>query len=380
MAIRVGNQCKNPFGRRRNDPLNRLYIAGFAHKRGRYPSNMRRPVHARKLACHDRLDSTHLTRPAASRNRRVSHRRRADRRKGVSLAIVGIAALTVLLTTAFHSSNSSNPSKQATAARTAAATLATPDTSADPATPASSVKPAAKRHHVLLVVGDSLIGQAENQLHDASNESVTVKVADELGSAPCDWTPDRFEAVLQDAHPDTVVLAFVGNAGLTGDCVSSKQAYPLTELLSNYRLHLTQLANQATAAGATVIFVNPPARNPGAPPPPDIPSIGELAAPDQFYGFQGVPEIRSLYAEMANGSGGRWHLTDAPALAISPGFVYKQILSCDADDGSCPDGFVQVRKGRDDAIHLDAQGNGAKRYTKALVASAVAIADHYFAR
>jgi hypothetical protein len=294
-----------------------------------------------------------------------------DRRKGVSLAIVGTAALTVLLTTAFHSGNSSNTSKPATAGRSAAATLATAGAKA---TSARSVKPV-ERHHVILVVGDSLIGQADQQLRDASTPSVSVRTAYQLGSAPCDWAGDRFEALLQDIHPDTVVLAFVGNAGLTGDCVSTKQAYPLTQLLSNYRVHLTELADQATAAGATVILVDPPARNPGAPPPPDIPSIGELAAPDQFYGFQGIPEIRDLYAEMVNGSAGRWHLTDAPALAISPGFVYKQILSCNADDGSCPEGFVQVRKGRDDAIHLDADGNGARRYTKALVASAVAIAD-----
>ncbi|MCW2548928.1 MAG: lipoprotein [Mycobacterium sp.] len=293
--------------------------------------------------------------------------------------ILAAAALTVLATTAFHSGNSTNasPPKSTGTSATEASAAESSETN-DQATPTAvrtAAAEAGQPHHVVLVVGDSLIGQAEEQLREDSTPSFSVTTAYELGSAPCDWTNGRFDAELDAVHPDIVVLAFVGNAGASPGCVSTTHAFPLTELLSNYHLNMTALANRATAAGAKVIIVTPPARNPAAPAPPDIPTIGELAAPDAFYGYQGTPEIRDLYKEMTNASGGRWHLTDAAALAISPGFVYKQFLSCNAGDGSCPDGFVAVRKGHDDAIHLDADGNGAKRYAKALVASVVAITN-----
>lgn len=297
----------------------------------------------------------------------MTHRRQPNRRKQTGLGFVLAATLIVFLTTAFAASPARSVS------RSAAATLATAHTAG--ATTTTPLSPDATKRHVVLVVGDSVIAQSQAQLRDASNSNVTVHVASEPGSAPCDWTAGRFDSELAAVRPDIVVLAFVGNAGLTASCVSTQHAFPLTELLSNYRLNLTTLANRATAAGATVIFVTPPARNPATPPPPETPTIGELAAPDRFYGFQGVPAIRDLYAEMTAGSNGRWQRTDAPALAISPGFVYKQFLSCDAGDGSCPDGFVAVRKGRDDAIHLDAGGNGARRYARALIASTLAIAD-----
>jgi hypothetical protein len=309
----------------------------------------------------------------------VSHRRPPNRRRTATLAFLAAAAVAVLATTAFHPGHSRHSGQLKIAAAPATAAPAA-DQAATKSPKPTAVRTAAAEagqpHHVVLVVGDSLIAQAAAQLHEDSTAAVNVTPAYELGSAPCDWTSGEFAAELNAVHPDVVVLAFVGNAGVSPGCVSTNDAFPLSELLSNYRLSLTALASQATTAGAKVIFVTPPARNPAAPPPPDIPTSGEMASPDAFYGYQGVPEIRNLYVEMTNGSGGSWQLTDAPALAISPGFVYKQVLSCDAGDGSCPDGFVEVRKGHDDAIHLDPDGNGAKRYAKALVASVIAIADH----
>ena len=322
----------------------------------------------------------------------VSHRRPANHRKRVGLAILLAVALTATLTSLTSPTPPTPPTAVAGAFptgaphqdraltganRSAAARLAVTHTSPSAITlkagPAA-VKKAA--HHVILVVGDSLVAQAAGRLWAASNFALRIEVAAELGSAPCDWTTGRFDAELTAVHPDTVVLAFVGNAGLSSGCVSTKQAFPLSELLANYRINLTALADRSTAAGATVIIATPPARNPGTPPPPDNPTIGARAKPDQFYGYQGVPAIRELYAQLV-AANQRWHLTNAPALAISPGFIYKQILSCNADDGSCPDGFVAVRTGRNDAIHLDETGNGAKRYAEALVASAIAIADRY---
>jgi hypothetical protein len=302
----------------------------------------------------------------------VSHRQPSNHRKGVGLAILLAVALTISVTTAFTTGTWHHGHQAKGLNRTAAATLADPRAKATiGARPATAKK---TTHHVILVVGDSLVAQAAARLRAASNTAVRVEVAAELGSAPCDWTAGRFDAELEAVHPDVVVFAFVGNTGLSSGCLNTKRGFALSELLSSYRASLTSLANRAEAAAATVIIATPPARNPAAPPPPDTPTTSELANPGPFYGYQGVPAIRSLYAQLV-AANLHWRLTDAPALAVSPDFIYKQILSCDAGDGSCDEGFVAVREGHDDAIHLDATGNGAKRYASALVASAVTIAD-----
>jgi hypothetical protein len=224
---------------------------------------------------------------------------------------------------------------------------------------------------VVLVIGDSLVEQAADQLRADSNSGVEVRVTDRLGTAPCDWTGGDFDAALAAAHPTVVVLAFSGNAGAAAGCVNSHTAYPLADLLSNYREHLTDLANRATAAGATVVISTPPARNPMVAAPSAVPTAAERAKPIPFYGFQGVPAIRDLYVDMVNASGGRWHFSDMAALAVSPDFVFHQTLACEKDDGPCPSGFVSVRKGGTDAIHLDRDGHGATRFAHGLVSAAL---------
>ncbi len=224
---------------------------------------------------------------------------------------------------------------------------------------------------VVLVIGDSLVEQAADQLRADSNSGVEVRVTDRLGTAPCDWTGGDFDAALAAAHPSVVVLAFSGNGGAAAGCVDSHTAYPLADLLSNYREHLTDLANRATAAGATVVISTPPARNPEVPSPSPVPTAAEQAKPIPYYGFQGVPAIRNLYVDMVNASHGRWHLSDAAALAVSPNFVFTQTLTCEKGDGPCPNGVVDVRKGGTDAIHLDRGGHGALRFAHALVSAAL---------
>ncbi len=229
-----------------------------------------------------------------------------------------------------------------------------------------------KPRRVVLVVGDSLVYQAAKDLRASSTADTAVQVDGRLGTAPCDWTDGQFDSLLAASRPTVVVLAFSGNAGAAAGCVNDKVAYPLSALLRNYRDHLTVLADRAGATGATVIISTPPARNPAVPTPRAVPGARGRLAPGPFYGFQGVRAIRDLYREIVNASGNRWFLSDAAALAVSPGFVYAATLSCESDDGACPDGVVAVRTGRDDAIHLDPGGHGAKRYARALLASALA--------
>lgn len=228
---------------------------------------------------------------------------------------------------------------------------------------------------VVLVVGDSLVAQSTAALHAQSTTALDVRVAARLGTAPCDWTGGDFQKALAAAHPAVVVFAFTGNAGSANGCVGNgpPRAYSLVELLHNYRAALTLMAHEANDAGASVVFSSPPARNPEDPAPPAVPTPRERAKANAYYGFQGVPAIRDLYADMANTSGGRWRLSDAAALAVSPKFEYTATLKCDQDDGPCPSGVVAVRAGGSDAIHLDDNGHGAKRFAHALVASALPI-------
>jgi hypothetical protein len=228
---------------------------------------------------------------------------------------------------------------------------------------------------VVLVIGDSLVEQAADALRNESNSGVEVRVTDRLGTAPCDWTGGDFDAALAAAHPSVVVLAFSGNGGAAAGCVSSHSAYSLAALLTNYRAHLTDLADRAEAAGATVVLSTPPARNPDVPAPPAVPTAEEQAQPTPFYGFQGVPQLRALYADMVTASRGRWHLSDAAALAVSPDFVFQQSLACEPADGFCPTGFVAVRKGGTDAIHLDRDGHGALRFARGLLSAALTAID-----
>jgi hypothetical protein len=225
---------------------------------------------------------------------------------------------------------------------------------------------------VILVVGDSLVYQARTELNALSDAHVEVRVAARLGTAPCDWAGGDFAQALHDARPSVVVLAFTGNTGAAPGCVSGGRAYPLAELLDNYRVHLADLADRATQAGATVVLSTPPARNPADPAPPAVPVAPAASKPMPFYGFQGVPQLRSLYADLVEASGGRWHLSNAAALAVSPNFVYSPTLPCESFDGACPTGTVAVRDGGSDAIHLDPQGHGAKRFARGLVGGALA--------
>jgi hypothetical protein len=233
------------------------------------------------------------------------------------------------------------------------------------------------KRQVVLVVGDSLVAQSTAALQAQATATLDVRIAGRLGTAPCDWTGGDFQKALDAAHPAVVVFAFAGNAGSATGCVGNgpPRAYPLAELLYNYRAALMLLAQEANAAGATVVFSAPPARNPADPAPPAVPTAHERLTADSFYGFQGVPAIRDLYAAMAASSGGRWRVSDAAALAVSPDFVYTPTLKCDQDDGPCPNGVVAVRAGGSDAIHLDDEGHGAKRYAHALVASALPNSD-----
>ena len=85
-----------------------------------------------------------------------------------------------------------------------------------------------------------------------------------------------------------------------------------------------------------------------------------------------MPEVRELYVDMVRASHGRWQLSDAAALAVSPDFVFHQTLPCQPADGACPSGVVSVRKGGTDAIHLDPTGHGARRFAHGLVSAALA--------
>jgi hypothetical protein len=135
---------------------------------------------------------------------------------------------------------------------------------------------------------------------------------------------------------------------------------------------LVAMADRADDIGAQVVFSVPPARNPLVPAPPTVPTAASRKnGPPKFYGFQGVPQLRSFYADLADTPGRNWRFSDAAAQAVSPGFVYTRTLPCTDADGPCPSGYVDVRDVPTDAIHLDRTGHGARRFADALLSGAL---------
>ncbi len=232
----------------------------------------------------------------------------------------------------------------------------------------------------ILVVGDSLVVQATKSLQSLNLPSVPIIAQGGLGSAPCDWETGytdplsghhlKFSHVLQESHPAAVVFAFTGNPGLqshsTG-CVNSSGRYSLPTLLASYKRALTKMAIYAGERGAQVYLSATPPRNPAVAAGLYRGSGGILQ-----YGFNGVPALNRLYQDMAGSELGQklhWTYDRYPAEYVSTSSLTwrlnERCLPWDA--GSCIRGFVQVRAGGLDAIHLDTKGAGAMLYAIGLV-------------
>jgi hypothetical protein len=221
----------------------------------------------------------------------------------------------------------------------------------------------------VLVVGDSVIAQSASDLRALAPPGVTVAVAAGIGSAPCDWvhgyvdpynrTYRRFSLELAKARPQYVVLMFTGNPGLSGPsagCVDADRPYSAASLTSSYRFPLTDMADEAAAAKAAVIFEQPPPRNPAAPTGFD-PSTASNG------GYQGSPFIGALMQQIVKSAPrrARWSYSNSAAALVSgPGFTYQTWLPCNhLVVDRCIDGLVRVRTGGSDAVHLDPAGSGA---------------------
>ena len=235
----------------------------------------------------------------------------------------------------------------------------------------------------VLVVGDSIVSQADSQTRSSAPPGSSVWVAGGLGSAPCDWTAGyrdpytgawhQLSRMIDQYRPAAVVLSFSGNAGLSGPragCVDSRTRYSLAALLASYQSSLSAMARYATARGALVYLDASPPRNPQTPPGPYRGPGGSW-----LYGFNGVSQLHQLYAGLAGSAEGRrdgWHYDPAPAAAVSDSslrwHLTEQCAAWDLSAGNCGSGLqVQVRAGGYDSIHLDPRGSGGTRYGMALV-------------
>ena len=103
-----------------------------------------------------------------------------------------------------------------------------------------------------------------------------------------------------------------------------------------------------------------------SPPPPSSPSPSPSTA---SRACRRSATSTSTWSRLPAGAG-----TSATPLRSPshPDFVFHQTLACEKDDGPCPNGFVDVRKGGTDAIHLDRAGHGALRFAHGLVSAALA--------
>lgn len=114
----------------------------------------------------------------------------------------------------------------------------------------------------ILVVGDSLVEQANQDLQTWNVPGAPVVVEDGPGSAPCDWAAGYvdpytgrellFSELLSAVHPSAVVFAFTGNPGLSGHpgCVDATTHYTLASLLDSYESTLIPMAVYAGEHGA----------------------------------------------------------------------------------------------------------------------------------
>lgn len=245
-------------------------------------------------------------------------------------------------------------------------------------TPPDVVTPAS-----VLVVGDSIVSQADNQIRFWAPAGSNVWVAAGPGSAPCDWnagyrdpftgTRYQFSQLVDRYHPGAVVLSFSGNPGLSGPaagCVDSTTHYALGALLASYQRALVSMARYATARGALVYFAGSPPRNPATPP-----GAYQGKGGSHLYGFNGVPQLNQRYVALAASAEGRadsWRYDPAAAVAVSdPSLNWHLTEECapwDVSAGNCNSAQqARVRAGGYDAIHLDPAGAGATRYGMAIV-------------
>ena len=235
----------------------------------------------------------------------------------------------------------------------------------------------------VLVVGDSIVSQADAATRHWAPPGSTVWVYGARGSAPCDWNAGyhdplsgswhRLSRVVDEHHPAAVVLAFSGNPGFSGPaggCVDSRSHYSLASLLASYQRALVSMARYASARGARLYLEASPPRNPRTPP-------GAYRGADgsALYGFNGVSPLDELYAAVAGSPEGRvdsWSYDDSAAAAVSdPALNWhltEQCAAWDLYEGNCGPGVqVQVRAGGLDSIHLDNRGAGGTRYGMAVV-------------
>lgn len=259
---------------------------------------------------------------------------------------------------------------------------------AGPASASAAASPAVAPPDVVtpasvLVVGDSIVSQADNQTRFWAPAGSTVWVAGGPGSAPCDWNAGyrdpftgtwyQFSRMVDRYHPGAVVLSFSGNPGLSGPpagCVDSTARYPLGALLASYQRALVSMARYATARGALVYLAASPPRNPATPP-----GAYRGKGGSHLYGFNGVPQLDQLYTALAGSAEGRadsWRYDPAAAEAVSdPALRWHLTEACapwDVSAGNCDSAQqAQVRAGGYDAIHLDPAGAGATRYGMAIV-------------
>jgi hypothetical protein len=244
---------------------------------------------------------------------------------------------------------------------------------------------AAPRRQSLLVVGDSVAAQAAAPLVKLAPAGTTVSVDAVLpGTAPCDWAHGftdpfgggfySFSDALRKVRPDVVVFMFTGNPGLSGPaagCVDADSSYTIQQLLATYQTSLTDMANQAVRAGATVYFEAPPPRN------PEIP-VGYDSLEQINLGFQGAPEMVTFYQELvAAKDSPRWRYDDKAAVAVStPDLSWKMSLPCQTwDSNLCVGGEVQIRAGGIDAVHLDTPGCGGIRFAIGIEEGALGISS-----
>ena len=178
----------------------------------------------------------------------------------------------------------------------------------------------------LVLVGDSLAEETASIIEYVTPDKTFVRKF-YGGTAPCDWIDDDLEAT-----PTTVVvITFTGN-NLTPCMLDSAGAGLIDQrLVDKYRADVGVLIEHATAAGAWVVLVGQPLRDPRF---------------DADYEVEGINRVFQEYAaEMS-----RVSFVDAGRFVETPEGRYADRLACiDLDTDCAPDGTTVVRG---DGVHF----------------------------
>ena len=195
----------------------------------------------------------------------------------------------------------------------------------------------------VLIYGDSLLWEAQDQVRSLIGDGATVELESFGGTALCDYA-DRSVERARVTGARLVVFQFSGNAFTP--CMQG--ARDLDVIAERYRADAEAVTAQLASIGAAVAFVTPPPSlvcRPDAAKTFDERADGALPAGCR----DRVHPLEAVYRDVAEDGRDRGFAVtavDGTRNLTGPAGGWTKVLPCDADEGpaqGCVDGLIDVR-------------------------------------